>query len=868
MRRTLLTVIAAILICGHVWATGQDLPAAGRIPLEPGPDQIRFFESKVRPLLANRCQKCHGKEKQQGGLRLDSREAILTGGGRGPAIEPGHPEQSILIAALKREDSAPVMPPGQPLPDRDIADLAKWIKAGAPWPAATPNSKRTTSHWAFQPVRRAPLPAVKNKAWVNSPIDAFILAELEKKGLKPAPPADRRTLIRRATFDLTGLPPTPDEVEAFVADRSPNAFAQVVERLLASPAYGERWGRHWLDVARYSDTNGMDENVHYGNAWRYRDYVVAAINSDKPFDQFVVEQLAGDLLATAPPLTTHDSPLTSKHDLLIAAGFLSIGPKLISEVDDQKTTMDMVDEQLDTVGRTFMGLTLGCARCHDHKFDPIRTQEYYALAGVFKSTKTMEILKKPRMWYEHSLAGPDDLARKSAHEQRIAAQKKVIADRLAQATETLMATLKPGEALPKNPEPNFPDATRAELKALRDALTQLEKDAPEMPAAMAVTEGTIADVQVHIRGDFLNLGPAAPRGVPAAITGPPSPTFSPKASGRLELARWLVDPTHPLTSRVLVNRVWRWHFGRGIVPSVDNFGLLGDRPSHPALLDWLAACFASGRVEERKSGSTGRQLASTRPLVHSFEPSTPNSQPSTPCAWSLKSLHRLLMLSSTYQMSAKYDLKAASMDPEDRLLWRWPVRRLEAEEVRDTVLAVSGQLDRAMGGSILPLKNREYVFDHTSKDMTRYESKRRSLYLPVIRNHIYDVFQIFDFGDGAIPEGSRATTTVAPQALFMMNSNLVMDAADALAKEILARPGLDDAGRIQALYVRLYGRPATVGEVSRGKELLLRFESQEGGMSASVGSDGVGKNRMDARARAWSRLCHTLMLSNEFLYVS
>jgi len=855
MSRTFLTVIAALLISGHVWATGYDLRVASRSPLEPGPDQIRFFESKVRPLLVNRCQKCHGKEKQQGGLRLDSREAILTGGGRGPAIEPGHPEESILIAALKRAGSAPVMPPGQPLPDRDIADLARWIKDGAAWPSTTPNAQLTNAHWAFQPVRRPAPPAVKNMAWVKSPIDAFILAELEKKGLTPAPPADRRTLIRRATFDLTGLPPTPEEVEAFIADRSPNAFAKVVERLLASPAYGERWGRHWLDVARYSDTNGMDENVHYGNAWRYRDYVVAAINNDKPFDQFVIEQLAGDLLhaSATPPLTTHDSPLTGKNDLLIAAGFLSIGPKLISEVDDQKTTMDMVDEQVDTVGRTFMGLTLGCARCHDHKFDPIRTQEYYALAGVFKSTKTMEITKKPRMWYEHSLAGPEDLERKTAHEQRVAEQKKAIADRVAQVTEALKGTLKPGETLPKNPEPHFPEATRTELKALREALAKLEKDAPEMPAAMAVTEGPVADIPIHIRGDFLNLGAVAPRGVPAAITGPPSPTFSPKESGRQELARWLVDPAHPLTGRVLVNRVWRWHFGRGIVPSVDNFGLLGDRPSHPALLDWLAAYFVNGRVGEWENGRSFRIAHSpTRPLVHSFEPSTLNSQPSTPGAWSLKSLHRLLMLSNTYQMSAKYDPKAASMDPEDRLLWRWPVRRLEAEEIRDAVLAVSGQLDRTMGGSILPLKNREYVFDHTSKDMTRYESKRRSIYLPVIRNHVYDVFQIFDFGDGAIPEGNRPTTTVAPQALFMMNSSLVMDAADALAKDVLAKPGLDDAGRIRVLYTRLYGRPAAVAEVSRGRELLVRLRA--------AGAE--------SEIQAWGQLSHTLLQANEFIFLN
>jgi len=771
-------------------------------PAAVPPEQARFFESQIRPLLLERCAGCHGGEQQRGGLRLDTHGALLKGGGKGPAVLPGNTEESLLLRAVRAEEGIARMPPSGKLTAAEIAALERWVKLGAPWPAAPAKGAAGAGarHWAFQPVKPGQPPAVKDRAWVKSPVDAFILARLEAKGLKPAPPADRRTLIRRATFDLTGLPPTPEEVEAFVADRSPDAFAKVVDRLLASPHYGEKWGRHWLDVARYADTNGMDENVHYGNAWRYRDYVVASFNRDKPYPQFLLEQVAGDLLPPAP-----EGP--ARNEQLIATGFIAIGPKLISEVDDRKMEMDMVDEQVDTLGRATLGMTFGCARCHDHKFDPVSTEDYYGLAGVFKGTKTIQVTAKPRMWWEYPL--PTDDPKVLDYEKRTGEIKQRIAD--IQSAISRRGRREMARATPEEVE---------EQRKLAAQLKELEKDAPQRPAAMGVTEGKATDLPVHIRGSFLALGEVVPRRVPTVLAVGGQPHFTEEQSGRLEVARWLTAPQNPLTYRVIVNRVWRWHFGQGLVRTVDNFGILGEKPSHPELLDWLAERF-------RQDGG------------------------------SFKKLHRLLMLSSTYQMSAAPNPAALKVDPENRLRWRADVRRLQVEEIRDSLLAVSGTLDRTMGGSILPLKNREYVFDHTSKDNTRYDSKRRSLYIPVVRNNLYDVFQLFDFGDAQVPEGDRPATIVAPQALFMLNSDLVADAAAALAESLLARSDVSDDARLAAAHARLYGRPITPQETTRLRRLL--------GDAQQAQPQQADPHK---RARqAWTTLCHTLLAANEFIYL-
>lgn len=809
------------------------------------------------------------------------------------------------------------------------------------------NLDKGRQHWAFQPVLSPPPPTPKHTAWVQSPIDAFILSKLEANRLTPAPPADKRALLRRATFDLTGLPPTTQECEAFDRDQSPGAFSQVVERLLGSPHYGERWGRHWLDVARYADSNGLDENVAYGNAWRYRDAVVNAFNADKPFDQLIVEQIAGDLL----PSTNH--PV--KQERLVATAFLSLGAKVLAEPDPKKMEMDIIDEQIDTLGRAFMGLTLGCARCHDHKFDPIPTEDYYALAAIFKGTRTMNHFKIVAEWHEPLLATAGEIAAKEAHDQKIAAQKDTIGKLIAQANEGLRtqartraadylvaaATLPPNAttnevesiarqaglgapilrhcrnflatestnaffrvwhdaikkaggagaeiekhyrplfenvaralqaleaeagsitnaltdvqlqaarqaledpkgflALPPKPEALYSANTVATLKRARDELAALEKVVRELPSTMGVTDQTniLQSLAVHLRGSHLTLGKEVPRGFPRAITlAHPPPQFSEKQSGRLELARWLASPAHPLTARVMVNRIWRWHFGQGLVASTENFGVLGERPSHPELLDWLAARF----VRE---------------------------------GWSVKAMHRLIMNSAVYQQSSNPANRsrlnsdseigrsqpgsAATIDPENRLLSHFSVRRLEAEEIRDSLLAVAGLLDRTMGGKTLPLKNRELVFNHTSKDATTYESRRRALYLPIIRNHLYDLLEQFDYPDPAVPTGSRHETVIAPQALWMMNAELVAQIAERLAQQICAESDPSDRQPLERLYLKTYARLPTAREVERAKTFLAEFNRTDEARKQPAGAHA---------ARAWTALCQAILAANEFCYLN
>ena len=524
--------------------------------------------------------------------------------------------------------------------------------------------------WAFLPPREPVVPVVEDEAWARSDLDRFILSRLEEVGLRPAATADRRTLIRRVTLDLIGMPPESEEIEAFGRDESPDAWSRLLDRLLASPRYGERWGRHWLDVARYADSNGLDENAAHGNAWRYRDYVIAAWNTDKPFDRFVREQVAGDLLG---------GEGEARREQLVATGFLCLGPKVLAEPDVVKMEMDIIDEQIDTVGRAFLGLSLGCARCHDHKFDPIRTEDYYALAGIFKSTTTMESFERIAKWHENSLATAEQRKRKEDHDRKLADRKK-----LAGALE------KSSDGKTKSVE---------ELQRVRQELRELEKNVPVVPLAMGVRDsGAGGDIRVHIRGSHLDLGPVVPRGIPAVFRERGVVRIEGERSGRLELARWITDPGHPLTARVIVNRVWRWHFGRGLVRTADNFGKLGEAATNQPLLDWLALRLIDD-------------------------------------GWSIKSLHRRVLLSATYRMGPDHDENARRRDPENLLRWRFAQRRLEAEAIRDSLLAVSGLLDLQMGGASLEhVKNRALLFDHTSKDATRYEKRRRSIYLPVVRN--------------------------------------------------------------------------------------------------------------------------------------
>ncbi|MFM7844900.1 MAG: PSD1 and planctomycete cytochrome C domain-containing protein [Planctomycetota bacterium] len=833
---SLILAIGLTLIISAGWRSSSQSAQA-----DDAAQNLQWFESKVRPALLTHCAECHGAEQQEGKLRLDRPEAIAQGGKSGGLLVPGKPAESLLLIAVSHQDANLRMPPEKKLPPEVIADLTEWIKRGASLPGVTAAAARPRGvvddariaegrqFWSLRP-RLALTPrdaAVRQPHWAQTPLDLFVLEKLESAQVEPVEAADQVTLLRRVTFDLTGLPPRPSDVVEALTNQEPDFLARQVDRLLASPRYGERWARHWLDVARYADSNGLDENVAFGNAWRYRDYVVRAFNRDKPYDEFVREQLAGDLL----PAT---DDWEAANERLVATGFLGLGPKVLAEVDGQKMEMDIVDEQVDTFGRALLGLTFGCARCHDHKFDPLGTRDYYALAGIFKSTRTMEHFTKVARWYENEIPSPEQLERRSAHQAQIAARKQAI----AQFVEEKLANNKLNNDQlnddklnkEKRTEDKLPEADKKELKRLRDELSALEKAAPEIPTALGAAEGKVTDVAVHVRGNHLNLGAVVPRAIPRVLDlGAPATSSNLSTSvlmptdrsGRLELANWLVDPQHPLTSRVLVNRLWRWHFGQGIVASPDNFGELGERPVNPRLLDWLAQDFVDR-------------------------------------AWSIKAWQRSLVLSATYQVSSQLhspaSLQLAAADPENRWHGRASLRRLEAEAVRDALLAAGDSLDQTMGGSLLHVKNRDYLFDHTSKDGTKYDSPRRSLYLPVIRNNLYDVFQLFDYTDAAVLNGHRETTTIAPQALFMMNSSLVQQAARSLVEVVQREAGDSPEARIKAIYVRALGRAATAEELRLAGEFLADSPSQKSAHNESASS-------------AWVWLVQSILAANEFIYV-
>ena len=677
---------------------------------------------------------------------------------------------------------------------RLLATLGVLGLASGLWAAEKMDLAKGREHWAFQPVQRAALPAVKAKDWPQNGIDHFILARLEKAGLQPAPAAAPRDLQRRLNYALTGLPPKANS--KFVNLKSE------IENLMATPQYGERWARHWLDVVRYADSNGLDENAAHANAWRYRDYVVNAFNADKPYDQFLIEQIAGDLQAK-------DSQEDARQrELFIATGFLSLGPKVLAEPDKVKMEMDIIDEQIDTLGKALLGLTLGCARCHDHKFDPIPTADYYALAGIFKSTKTMENLKTIAKWHENSVATPAEKRLREKHDVLIAAQKKLVAAVTEKANAQLLVSRKI-DKLPAKPGEKYPKTTRDELGKLRAALKQLEDNPPPLVSAMGVTDGNATELPVFVRGDHNT--PASfkqPRRFPQVLSdGKP---LGNENSGRLALAQWIADKKNPLTARVMVNRVWRWHFGRGLVATTDNFGLLGERPSHPDVLDWLAAWFMDN-------------------------------------GWSVKKLNTLILTSATYQMSSTASPAALQQDANNVLLSRAPLRRLEAEPLRDSLLELGGLLDKQVGGFVWTFENYKLVFNHTSEDATTYESNRRALYLPVIRNHVYDLFELFDFPDPGTVNGKSADSTIAPQALYLMNSPLVLRATESMAEALLKEADLTNAQRVQRLYAQVFNRPPTVKETQRAVVFINNFAQD--------------------RLASWQALSQALVSSNEFLYL-
>ena len=743
------------------------------------PEQIEFFESKIRPVLATQCYDCHSAQakKLKAGLRLDSLEGMLKGGGSGPAMVVGDPARSLLYQAMKYHDPDTAMPPRAKLDEGIIGNFEQWVKMGAPWPVEQPpvSMEEVTwnwdelrqKHWAFQPMQRPAPPSVRNSSWPRGPVDAFILAGLESAGLSPAPEADRRTLIRRASYDLTGLPPTAEETEAFVNDPQPDAFARMVDRLLASPHYGERWGRHWLDVARYSDGLGgfLDGQGKRNEAWRYRDWVVEALNRDLPFDQFVKHQLAGDLVPEGN---------------VTATGFLALGPSYSSDgnTDEGKAVAqaETLDDRVDTVTRGLLGLTVSCARCHDHKFDPIPTQDYYSIAGVFQNTRNED-----RSAPGTPQAVIDSYERSQAAIHECEKQLNVLKEAAKQA-----------KAEAGGAETEAVAAKEKELATLRMAA------APPYPVVHAVADSGNADMKIALRGNLLKPGENAPRRFLRIVAGASPPLFT-RGSGRLELAEAIVDPENPLTARVMVNRVWRHHFGRALVRTPDNFGAVGEKPTHPELLDWLARHFIDS-------------------------------------GWSLKKLHRTILLSAAWQMGTRSDPRAMELDADNRLIWRMEPRRLDAEAWRDGLLAVTGGLDPTLGGP---------------STETILQSPRRTLYSIISRNgdrfESDDFLRLFDLPSARATSAGRTTSIVPQQFLFMLNNPFMTARARALVARLT---GETPGARIAAAYRLLHGRLPAGPELEAGLAFLAR--------DPAGGPPPPG---------AWEEYAQVLLSSNEFLFV-
>jgi len=625
-------------------------------------------------------------------------------------------------------------------------------------------------HWAFRPLIKPEVPDCGESAWPRNEVDAFILRKLGERGLEPSPRADPRTLWRRMSYALVGLPNLGQSTEV--------AFEDEIERLLASEHYGEKWARHWMDVARYADSNGLDENLAFAHAWRYRDYLIDAFNDDLPFDQFLLEQVAGDLLGQG-------KPLEESNRLKVATGFLALGPKLLAEPDPIKMEMDMIDEQLDVIGQAFLGLTIGCARCHDHMSDPISTAEYYAMAGIFKSTKTMESVHRPTKWFEHHLSPPSARAFADKYERLIEAQKKLIEAFKDKANYELLAKGK-FRKIPKTPSLHYTESTQKELSVMEDRLLDLEKNRPELEFCHGVSEGNATDLRVFLRGDSDTLGEVQKRGFLGIFQAEQNRVIENQmGSGRLQFGRWMVEECKPLVARVIVNRIWRWHFGRGLVATPDNFGELGARPTHPKLLDWLACKFLENN-------------------------------------WSIKSLHRLIITSATWQTSSLKSPSMSKVDPENLLYAGFPSRRLEVEIIRDSLLALSGELDTAVGGKVFYPENRKHVFNVTSVDETSYDLNRRSIYLPVVRNHVYDFFQLFDYPDPKIVQGDRKTLSTNQQALFLMNSQMIQDKAMKIAKHEFDQ---NLPRQVSKFYQKVFLRNPGPEERREGERFLDEFPS-------------------------------------------
>ncbi|MBI2925093.1 MAG: DUF1553 domain-containing protein [Verrucomicrobia bacterium] len=852
------------------------LPIEAAQRVSPQTEREDFFEAHIRPVLTGTCFKCHGGEQVNHELRVDSREALLKGGESGPAVVPGDPERSLLIQAIRRTHADIKMPPKTKLADEVIGDFVTWVKDGAVWPKTTSarsQSTRSTRHWAFEPVKEVQPP--KSRGRSAHPIDRFIEAKRRERGLKPLPLADKRTLARRVYFDLIGLPPTPDELDAFLNDKSPDAYAKLVDRLLGSPRYGERWGRHWMDVVRYADTAGDNADYPIPEARLYRDYIIATFNADKPYDEFVREQLAGDILAK-------QGPREKYAERVIATGLLAFSRRYATAPFELMHLT--LEDSIETTGRTFMGLTLRCARCHDHKFDPVTKQDYYALYGFFASTQypfagseEFESKKFPRSGFVPLVPAEEAELRLKTHQEKIASLEaeleKIEAEdpvakhlgELKQQVETKSKQVQEAEQVQQNVEAlkteldslkkrrdEADGKLKEKLKPLRTELSRLLRRGapPDLPVAYAVCDGKPVDACVQPRGEPDQQGPVVKRRPPAFLAGDAPLPIPEGASGRLEFAQWLTRPDNPLTARVMVNRIWQHHFGQGIVATPSNFGLRGEAPTHPELLDYLAACF----------------------IEH---------------GWSIKALHRLILTSKTYQLASSPPVAAdvrrlnrqisnhksdfrdgqslltsaatreMEIDPANKFYWRFDRRRLDAEAIRDAMLFVAGNLNLEPPAEHPFPKIEDWHWTQHNPFKAVYQSDRRSVYLMTQRIQRHPYLALFDAPDANTTTDVRSDSTVPLQALYLMNNPFVQAQATTVARRLLAAR-TDCTQRVRLACRLAWSREPSERETQRALDFIRRYRGQ---------LEQAGAPAEQIETEAWTGYARVVLTANEFCYV-
>jgi len=820
---------------------------------KPTREAIQFFESKVRPLLATHCYKCHGPEKQQGKLRLDSRAGLIQGGETAPAIVVNSPSESLLVEAIKYQGLE--MPPDGKLKESEVEILTAWIAMGAPWtpgelvrPSARDHdedendeiSAKDRQFWSFRPIVRPSLPMVRDSRSIASPVDVFIRSRQELADLRPSSPATRRELIRRAYFDLVGLPPSPSQVDAFVADGSPDAYTRLIDRLLASPQYGQRWGRHWLDVVRYAESDGYERDNEKLHAWRFRDYVVTSLNEDKPYDRFVQEQLAGDELDDV----THKS--------IIATGFYRIGAWDDEPDDKILARHEELDDIVSTIGSSLLGLTIGCARCHEHKFDPISQEDYYRFIAFVQGvaqygkdtfethwqanpdaifTPLIESDQQARSWLDRKKQIQDEVKKLEAEKKE--AEDKKAEDKKAEDKKSFDEQIKSFNEQIKQRTQELQNPPFGFALSVRGKGAQVEK-------TFVLIRGNPLTPSVEVEPAFLTVLDQIETLQQVTHLPPRMNAFrhllvgqgvQPTSGRRRQLAEWITDKRNPLTARVMANRLWHYHFGRGIVATPSDFGSTGLPPSHPELLDWLAAELMDGR-------------------------------------WHLKRMHKLIMLSSTYQQSSRIDSRpAVEKDAENRLFWRQNMRRLEAEVLRDSILSVAGQLNPAIGGqSVFPVLPAEVLATQSVpgngwKVSAQGEQTRRSVYIFIKRTLGVPFLETFDMPTPDKPEPDRPTTTIAPQALILLNSEFVEGQSLALAERLVGEVGTDPIAQINHVFRLALGRSADDNETRIAVEFLQaqRIKWQE--LAAADSKSDF------ASRQALKSFCQLIFNMNEFAYI-